>query len=228
MMAVSPSPKMRCLSMSFSPYYVRMHNFITRPIQDEAELRQIEQMESPEYQAVTPNIDQMIGRWQTNPHAFLGLFQEEDGGQRLIGHIRIHPIAAEVLDRFRGGLAGYEEIWPLPLAQVQRDGCSLWYIGSMVIDKAFRKPTQNNPIGLLLAHALNAWSESGTLRYPISIYTTGLKPESRAMLRRFGFQLEVEGALLVNQAPLFALHAASKNDLFAPFLRRGLTTRWGG
>lgn len=213
--------------MPWPQYFIRMNGFTLRPIQTHAELVMIQQMEQPDYQDVTPSQDQMLGRWQNNPDCFLGLFWSEEGAETLIGHIRIYPISSELLNRFRQGEACYDDIWPLPLAEVQRNGCNLWYIGSMIIDKSFRKPTKNNPIGLLLAHTLNAWADSGTLRYPINIYTTGLKLQSQAMLRRFGFKLDVPGELLANKAPLYVLNAESKNALFEPFVKRGLASGWG-
>ena len=87
---------------------------------------------------------------------------------------------------------------------------------------AYRVPTADNPVALLLAHALNLWADSGHVSYPVELFSTGFTIQGQRLLERFGFAPEVPAEQMANQRPLFVKRATSKNDLFAILGQRGL------
>ena len=106
--------------------------------------------------------------------------------------------------------------------QVAEMGAQFWYVGGMIIDPALRKPIKDNPIGMMLAMALNSWAESGRLQYPVTVFTAAYSPEGEALLRRFGFVLTRSADQMIDGDPLYCRSAASKNDLFEIFAQRGI------
>ncbi|MBM3602235.1 MAG: hypothetical protein FJX22_00420 [Alphaproteobacteria bacterium] len=206
------------LHIPLTPYCQKFGDFTIRHARGQEDLIANIDLQIPEYNDDTWPIDPLMQVWARYPYAMYLLWE----GERVVGDFHLWPADDDWADAFLAGQAGFEDFAPKSLAEVLVDGCQRWRVGSLIIHPDYRKPTKMNPIGFLLAAALNDWAETSALKYPVQVFTTAYTPQSAALLRRFGFERIREPEQMANQKPLFALTANSKADLTNTLFRRGL------
>ncbi|MFN9252559.1 MAG: hypothetical protein ACK6BL_01195 [Holosporaceae bacterium] len=201
-----------------TPYCQKFGDFTIRHARGRDDLIANIELQLPEYGDDTWPIDPLMAVWARYPYAMYLLWE----GDRVIGDFHLWPADDDWANSFLAGKAGYDDFNPKSLAEVLSNGCQRWRVGSLIIHPDYRKPTKMNPIGFLLAAALNDWAETAALRYPVQVFTTAYTPPSAALLRRFGFERIRDPDQMMNQKPRDALSANSKSELTQTLCRRGL------
>jgi hypothetical protein len=199
-------------------YFDRFYEWLIRPIQNDADIQRVHAIAADNFGDDTFALDHINGWHERYPEGRRLLCDQG----RIIGYVSIWPIDADQADSFAKGLILEENLTPLPIQQVLAEGAQHWFIGAVVIDRPFRKPRSDNPIGMMLAMALNSWAESGQLRYPLSVLTLAYSDEGEAMLKRFGFEKTRDRSQMPDEQPLYRRDATDKNDLFRAFAQRGI------
>ena len=201
-----------------APYCQKFGDFTIRHARGREDLIANIHLQMPEYGDDTLPIEPLLEVWARYPYAMYLLWE----GDHVIGDFHLWPAEDAWADSFLAGTAGYDDFAPKSLAQVLAEGCQRWRVGSLIIHPDYRKPSKMNPIGFLLAAALNDWAETTALTYPVQVFTTAYTPPSAALLRRFGFERIREPEQMLNNKPLYAVTANSKSELTQTLFRRGL------
>ena len=202
-----------------APYCQKFGDFTIRHARGRDDLIANIDLQLPEYGDYTWPIEHVMDIWARYPYAIYLLWE----GDRVVGNFHLWPAEDAWADSFLAGQAGYKDFTPKSLAEVlSNDGCQRWRVSSLIIHPDYRKPSKMNPIGFLLAAALNDWAETAALTYPVQVFTTAYTPQSAALLRRFGFERIREPEQMANNTPLYALTANSKSELTQTLFRRGL------
>lgn len=209
-------------------HYVRLGELTVRLAETQQDLENIHAIEYPVFGELAFTVAQQQAWLKRFP---AGIFvMERDvstkaGGQgtEFLGNFHLWPVAPDLANRFKQGQLTYSDLLPVTMADVvAAGGWPLWRIASLFVEAAYRVPTADNPVALLLAHALNLWADSGHVSYPVELFSTGFTIQGQRLLERFGFAPEVPAEQMANQRPLFVKRATSKNDLFAILGQRGL------
>lgn len=205
-------------------YFDRFYDWIVRPIIDDADLKAIDRIDQDTFGQNALSFEKLQALHLTYPDGHRLLCAEDV----ILGYISLWPLTPQQARALIAGQLPEKERTPMTTAEVARDGAQHWYIGGMIIDPILRKPIKDNPIGMMLAMALNSWAEGGQLNYPTEVLTTAYSPEGAALLQRFGFELVRVGSQMPDGFPLYRRSAASKNELFEIFAQRGIPLLFGG
>jgi hypothetical protein len=200
-------------------YVVRLGEYSVRLVETDDDLRAVRDLKVLELgEEQTASLAQFRDWWRRYPFGIYGLFFQGE----LIGDFDIWPMADELAIGFIDGKLGYNDLIPQPMAQLIANPVHYWRIAGLFLRQDFRGQHKNNPIGLLLGHALNRWADSVGVTYPMTIFTTAFRIESQNMLQRFGFAQIKAASEMLNGKPLYSRSADSKNELFAALVERGL------
>jgi hypothetical protein len=201
-------------------YFDRFYDWVVRPIKNQQDLKLLDAIDVANFGERAFSIERLETLHRRYPEGHrLCCLQDT-----IIGYITLWPMAKQMAEDFCGGKLREKDLLPIDIEQFQEEGGGTqdWYIGGMVIDPAFRRPIKDNPVGLLLAMAMNSWAESGKLSYPARVFTTAYSKEGEALLRRFGFELLRSGLEMPDGDPLYSRTALNKNDLFEVFIKHGI------
>jgi hypothetical protein len=202
-----------------APYCQKFGDFTIRHALDRQSFEADYQFQLAEYGNEAYSFEHMLKTWERYPLGAYLLWE----GNRVVGDLHLWPVDDEWATSFIDGkIDYYVDFTPKSLADVLVKGCQRWRVGSLIIHPDYRKPSKMNPIGFLLAAALNDWAETAALTYPVQVFTTAYTPQSAALLRRFGFERIREPEQMANNTPLYALTANSKSELTQTLFRRGL------
>jgi len=199
-------------------YFDRFYDWIVRPIVGEADLKAIDQIDLDTFGGHALSFENLSKLHHTYPDGHRLLCVDDT----ILGYISLWPLTPQQAITLVSGQLPEKERIPMTTAQVAKDGAQFWYIGGMIIVPELRKPIKDNPVGMMMAMALNSWAESGQLKYPTEVLTTAYSPEGAALLKRFGFELVRPGSQMPDGFPLYRRSATSKNALFEIFAQRGI------
>jgi len=207
---------------AFTP--VRYEQFVVRLASRMEDFENIHHAERAEMGDAAEPPSEIKRVWDDYPYGMFVLEEVGAEGSNYVGTFMVIPVDKEVAKDFRVGRLSYKDLDKanLKLATVAQAGWSMWRIWLLQIVPAYRKQTYRHLIPWLLAHAFDSWAESGAVRYPVEIFTTGFTAEGEAMLRRFGFDLETPGSQMLGGKPCYSRLAQDKNAIFAPLFDRGL------
>jgi hypothetical protein len=199
-------------------YFDRFYDWIVRPANTIKDIEKVYHFATDAFGNTAFPLDQLKAWHDRYPEGRRLLCD----GDLLLGYISLWPIDAQQAHRFCQGTLSEKDLLPMTANQVAQQGAQHWFLSSMIIEPALRRPIKDNPIGMMLAMALNSWAESGRLQYPVTVFTAAYSPEGEALLRRFGFDLTRSADQMVDGDPLYCRSAASKNELFEIFAQRGI------
>ncbi len=205
-------------------YFDRFYDWIVRPVQNEADLREIDRIDQDTFGQNALSFEKLQALHLTYPDGHRLLCAEDV----ILGYISLWPLTPQQASALIAGQLPEKERTPMTTIQVAEMGAQFWYVGGMIIDPALRKPIKDNPIGMMLAMALNSWAEGGQLNYPTEVLTTAYSPEGAALLQRFGFELVRAGNQMPDGFSLYRRAAPSKNELFEIFAQRGIPHLFSG
>lgn len=214
---------MRINQDAFLP--VHMVDFTLRLAKNRQDFETIHVAEKAELGDVAASPDELEQWWRDYPYGIYLLEQKhQDGSKTHVGTFMIMPFEEKASNDFRQGRIGYHDLRNanLKVDQVIAAGWSIWRIALLQIVPAYRKLQYQELIPWLLAHAFNSWADSGVVRYPVQVFTTGFTAEGEAMLRRFGFTEETPGEKMAGGRPCYSITANDKNEVFSPLISRGL------
>ena len=206
-------------------YFDRFYDWIVRPVQNEQDLAWVNNMDHSNFgtQAALPT--ELLKSWHDSYPFGLRLLCHDDW---IFGYISLWPITSQQASELAAGRLFEKDLCPIPSKNVQADGTNHWYIGGMVIDPTLRKPFKGNPIGMILAMALNSWAESGVVTYPTEVYSIAFSSEGAALLSRLGFTEIKTAQEMPDGFSLYRRAAPSKNGLFEIFAQRGIPHLFSG
>ena len=207
---------------AFTP--VRFDNFVVRLASKTEDFENIYRAAYAELGEIAAIPDEIKRVWDDYPYGMYVLEEEGGGSPVYVGTFVVVPVDERVAKDFRQGRVGYKDLDQanLKLATVAQAGWSVWRIWLLQIVPAYRKQAYRHLIPWLLAHAFDSWAESGAVRYPVEIFTTGYTAEGEAMLRRFGFSLETPASQMLGGKPCYSRICHDKNEIFVPLFDRGL------
>jgi hypothetical protein len=215
---------MRINQDAFLP--VHMVDFTLRLANGRQDFERLHVAEKAELGDVAAPPDEIERIWRDYPYGIYILEQQQkDGTQPIyVGTFVILPVDEKISHDFRQGRIGYQDLDQanLKLDQVLEEGWSIWRIALLQIVPSYRKLQYQELIPWLLAHAFNSWADSGVVRYPVQVFTTGFTAEGEAMLKRFGFTEETPGEKMAGGRPCYSITANDKNEVFSPLISRGL------
>ena len=207
---------------AFTPVYY--DNFVVRLASKFEDFENIHNAERAEMGDAAEPPSEIKRVWDDYPYGMYVLEELGAAGASYVGTFLVIPVDEKVANDFRQGRVGYKDLDQanLKLATVAQAGWSVWRIWLLQIVPAYRKQAYRHLIPWLLAHAFDSWAESGAVRYPVEIFTTGYTAEGEAMLRRFGFQMETPGEKMAGGKPCYSRICHDKNEIFVPLFDRGL------
>ncbi|MBM3602931.1 MAG: hypothetical protein FJX22_04035 [Alphaproteobacteria bacterium] len=204
--------------MLTQPYFDRFYDWVVRPVQSDADQRRVHEIAQDNFGANTFPLEH-IGQWHQNYPEGRRLLC---AGELVVGYVSIWPIVPDQAQQFCQGELMESQLTPMSIQQVRQQGATHWYIGAVVIESSLRKPIKGNPIGFLLAMALNSWAETSGVQYPVTVFSPAYSPEGERLLRRFGFDLVRNGNEMPDGDPLYQRTATDKNALFQSFAQHGI------
>jgi len=207
---------------AFTP--VRYEQFVVRLAGKMEDFENIHHAAFAELGDVSAPPEEIKRVWDDYPYGMYVLEDQRPEETVYVGTFVVVPVDKASATNFRQGHLSYKDLDQanLKLATVAQAGWSMWRIWLLQIVPAYRKQAYRHLIPWLLAHAFDSWAESGAVRYPVEIFTTGFTAEGEAMLRRFGFDLETPGSQMLGGKPCYSRLAQDKNAIFAPLFDRGL------
>jgi hypothetical protein len=205
-------------------YFDRFYDWVVRPIQSLDDQKRVHEIAQANFGQDTFPLHH-IGDWHTTYPEGRRLLC---AGNHIVGYVSIWPIAADQAQQFCRGDLTEKQLYPLSIQQVRQQGSDHWYIGAVVIEASLRKPIKGNPIGFLLAMALNSWAETAGVQYPVTVFSPAYSAEGERLLQRFGFDLLRDGNQMPDGDPLYQRVAADKNSLFQSFAQHGIPQLFDG
>jgi len=200
-------------------YFDRFYDWIVRPVQNERDLAWVNRMDHNNFGNQVALPTELLQSWHESYPYGLRLLCHDDW---IFGYISLWPISSKQASELAAGQLFEKDLHPISWNTVQEGSIHHWYIGGMIIDPALRKPIKDNPIGMILAMALNSWAESGVVDYPTEVFSIAFSSEGGALLRRLGFSEARSAADMPDGFPLYRRSALNKNDLFEIFAKRGI------
>jgi hypothetical protein len=199
-------------------YFDRFYDWVVRPAKDASDIERVHDFAVAHFGATAFPVTQLADWHERYPLGRMLLCDRD----RVVGYISLWPITAEQATVFCAGTLSEKNLLPIVVEEVFRNPVQHWFISSMVIAPELRKPIKDNPIGMLLAMALNHWAESGQLQYPIDVFTAAFSAEGAALIKRFGFEQIRSAAETVDGEPIWQRIAKDKNQLFELFAKHGI------
>ncbi len=183
------------------------HGYVVRNIADEAELKELWEIDNEGYGDASIPFDTFIEWWRAYPSGLFALFE----GSAIVGGFGLWPLRRTVFKEFAEGKRRERDIKARSLERNQgRTSLRNWYVSGIVLKTRFRK---TKAIKMLLSGALSAWLKRIKNEQTLSICALAYSREGEAMLKRFGFHKYKDVTETVDRYPIYALLSLRTSDL---------------
>lgn len=172
-------------------------SFSVRPLTNEAELRELWEIDMESYGEASINLDTFRSWWRAYPRGVYVLFE----GCTIVGAIGVWPLKrTPYIDLVEGKRRERE----LTHRSISRNGSSLrhWYVSGIVLMKKYRK---TNAVRILLLESLKNWLDIIQMESNLNICALAYSQDGELMLRRFGFHKYKNADETVDKYPIYAL-----------------------
>jgi hypothetical protein len=181
--------------------------FEVRTVADEAQLRELWEIDSESYGPASITFDTFCEWWKCYPTGLFALFE----GEEIVGGFGIWPLSTKAFRDFVEGRIRERELRSRHIMPVKQKGRTSWYISGIVLKTRRRK---TKAIRELISNALRRWlSDLPAVAGSISVCALAYSKDGEALLRRFGFHCYRHANETIDHYPVFARFDLSAREL---------------
>lgn len=163
-------------------------------------------IDSAAYEHNSISFNLFLEWWKAKPTGLKALFYNSD----VVGAVGIWPISKKWAEELKRG-HGKESEMPLSaLIKYKTKPTQFWYISGIVLTPDLRG---TSAIKILLEGAIHSWITQEKHHFPLELLALAYSKEGEALLKRFGFFLQLKAGQTKDNMPLYRVSFVGDNEL---------------
>jgi hypothetical protein len=220
-------PVKELVSMSvlpFSPHIAACEELISmidapraiyaQNVETESQLRELWEIDKAAYADCSLEFEPFLEWWQRYEYGSRNLVL----AGKIIASIGIYPLYADQASAFASGEIREGDLKPVLLEECEREKVSHWYCSGIVVIPELQN---RGLLKSLLQIGLGAWSATGHIQYPLTIYGLAEYKIGEKLFKKFGFKKAQDKAALPDKCDLYKTEISSVEQLEAQLHARG-------
>jgi len=217
-MAVLPSSSPLTPHIAACEELIRMieapRQIYSQAIESESQLRELWEIDKVAYGDCSLEFEPFLRWWKRYGYGSRNLVL----AGRIVASIGIYPLYPEQAKDFADGSIKESELEPVLLEECEELGVSHWYCSGIVI-----VPEHQNQgfLRSLLRLGIGAWSATGHIRYPLTLYGLAEYRLGEKLFMKFGLEKIRDQTEMPDRCDLYSTEIPSMEQLEAQLHERG-------